>query len=448
MNRLKMLLKQLAKKGFATKDEKEKMWQLFEKMTDEQQETVAAEVETAETLPEEKPVESADPSADVEEKLEKLFSNLETKMGEKLNTEVKNLIKQEIEMNAKRVGVYSNTSTDAVAKRKAHNEYLRKFLNALASEDMATLKEMSTDATGSPYAGYVVDSELSAEIRHLITQYGVARREMQAIQLTKGSYKANDLVTDVSVFWVDEGTSISSSQVVLGQEPLELKKLGVIVAMTAELLEDQEIDLMSFVATRVAENFAKAEDEAFFKGDGTSTYGSFTGLLNNTSTNNVVMTGTSFANIDADDLIDMQDATPSGAQANAKYYMHRTILSFIRKLIGTDGQYIYQRPSENLPATVWDKPVVTVEAMPSKLDSAEDTAFVLYGDLRQACIFGYKGEIRASQHDTGIIRNVAGNADINLLTTDRIAVRWIERVGFITILPSAVTRLTTGSASV
>jgi HK97 family phage major capsid protein len=170
--------------------------------------------------------------------------------------------------------------------------------------------------------------------------------------------------------------------------------------------------------------------------------------LNNTSTNNVVMTGTSFANIDADDLIDMQDATPSGAQANAKYYMHRTILSFIRKLIGTDGQYIYQRPSENLPATVWDKPVVTVEAMPSKLDSAEDTAFVLYGDLRQACIFGYKGEIRASQHDTGIIRNVAGNADINLLTTDRIAVRWIERVGFITILPSAVTRLTTGSASV
>jgi HK97 family phage major capsid protein len=97
---------------------------------------------------------------------------------------------------------------------------------------------------------------------------------------------------------------------------------------------------------------------------------------------------------------------------------------------------------------IWEKPIVECEAFPSKSDSAADTSFVLYGDLRMACLFGYKGDIRTEMFTTGIVRNVANNADVNLLTTDRVAVRWIERVGALTILPEAVTKLTTAPASV
>jgi len=280
-----------------------------------------------------------------------------------------------------------------------------------------------------------------------MTEYGVARRESLSLQLSKNSYKANNLTTDLSVYWVDEAAVIKSSEVVLGQEELTLKKLGVIATLTSELLEDEEIDLFSFIASRVAEGFAEAEDLAFFVGDGTSTYGSFTGLLNNTDINEVTMTGTTFASVDADDFIDMVDATPVGALANAKFYLQRTIMSYVRKLKDDNEQYIYQAPSVSGPATLWGYSVVLVEAMPSKTDTAADTSFVLFGDLKKATIFGYKGGIRAKRFDAGTIRNVANEADVNLITTDREAIRWTERFGFIVIIPTAVTKLTTASSS-
>ena len=160
------------------------------------------------------------------------------------------------------------------------------------------------------------------------------------------------------------------------------------------------------------------------------------------------MTGTTFASMDADDLLDLVDATPAGALANAKYYMHRSILSIVRKLkAATTGEYIYQPISVSGPASVWGYPVVLVEAMPASTATAADTSFVLFGDLRKACIFGYKGAIKANRFNAGTVRNVAANADINLITTDREAIRWTERVGYIRIVPTAVTKLTTAAAS-
>lgn len=349
------------------------------------------------------------------------------------------------EKMTKQVGMYAPGVQENRASIKAKT---RALCEAVIKGNDTKLKELTTDSSGTPFGGYVVDSELSAEIRHLITNYGVARREFLAIQLTKNSYKANDLSTDLVVYWVDEGAAIASSQVVLGQENLELKKLATIVSLTSELLDDSEIDLSAFLYERVAENMAKAEDLAFFVGDGTGTYGSFTGLLNKTTVNTVIMSGTTFASMTADDLLDMQDETPAGALPNAKYMLHRSIMNIVRKLKDTtSGQYIYQAPSGSMPGTIWDKPYILNEAMPAKAATAANTPFVLFGDFKKACIFGYKGSIEADKFNAGMIRNVAGNADINLITSDREAIRFTERVGAIVIIPTAVTRLKTAPVS-
>jgi HK97 family phage major capsid protein len=213
------------------------------------------------------------------------------------------------------------------------------------------------------------------------------------------------------------------------------------------LIEDSEIDLTAFIAERVAEGMAEKEDDAFFNGDGTATYASFTGLLNVAGVNEVTMSGATFASMDADDLIDMVDATPAGALRNAKFYMHRSIMSIVRKLKDSQGQYIYQRPSEGGPATIWGYPVVLVEVMPTSADTDDDTSFVLFGDLKKAAVMGVKGGVRAEMFTSGIVRNVANNADINLITSDRKAVRFIERVGYTSTLENAATKLTTAAAS-
>lgn len=442
MKELLKLISTLKSKGFATAEEKAKVASGIAALKQADQEALADEAADVKDLPE---TASGDAPVDEEKAVEEGVKALFAKSVSEIKSEIKSYLDEQKQLISQKAGVYN---PDVQEKRKEMNSFLRKLTGALIAGNDAVLKEMTTDASGSPYAGYTVDSELSAEIRHLITQYGVARREMNAVQLTKGSYKANDLATDVTVFWVDEGAVIGSTQAVLGQETLTLKKLGAIVTMTSELLADSEIDLMSFLASRVAEQFARAEDLAFFDGDGTATYGSFTGLLRATDVNTVTMaaTKTAFTNLTADNLLDMVDATPTGALANGKFYYHRTIKSIIRKLKDDQNAYIYQPISASGPATVWGYPEVLVEAMPKVSDTAVSKAFVLFGDLRTACIFGYKGGIEFARFNAGVVRNVANNADINLITTDREAVRWTERIGYIRIVPTAVTRLRTAAA--
>ncbi len=404
-------------------------------------EEVKNEVETPETP--ETPVEE---NVEVEKMLKSLMSSTKSEISAELKTDLKAFMAEQKELMEKKAGLYA---PEVKEKRKDVNMLFKATCEALATKDDAKLKEMTTDASGTPYAGYTVDSELSAEIRHLITEYGVARREMTTIQLSKGEYKANNLVTDPTLYWVDEGAAIRSTEVVLGQESLTLKKLGAIVALTRELIEDGEVDLFAFVAGRLAEGFAKAEDSAFFTGAGSedSANGGFTGVLNNANVNEYVMTSASIVNLTAEDILGMIDKTPSSVLGNSKVTLNRTIMSLVRKLRSTDGIYLYQAPSVSGPETLWGYPIQYSEAFPSISDDDEDTPFILFGDLKKACIFGYKGGIVADTFNGGTIRNVANNADINLITTDRTAIRWIERIGYITILPKALTVLKTGETS-
>lgn len=440
------LLKDLRAKGFATAGEKSQVEALYKEMSEDEQEAV--DTSDVAAMPETDPEAEAEVQEEVAKAFKKASGDIKSELEGELNKSVE-AMKSDIEKFIEKSQKSQAAVEPSIAEKRAKmNTWLRSFSNALLTNDTASAKELTTDSSGSPFGGYVVDSELSAEIRHLVTQYGVARREFFATQLSKNSYEANALATDVSVSWVDEGSNIPSTQVVLNQEELKLKKLGAIVTLTRELLEDEEIDLFSFIATRVAEGFAKAEDDAFFNGDGSSTYGSFTGLLANTDITDVDMASgdTTFADMDADDLYDLIDELPEGAHANAKFYMNRTIMGIVRKLKDTTGEYIYQRPSETGPATVWGYPVVMVEVMPGTGDSAAETSFVLFGDLRKAAILGFRGGIGADRFNAGVVRNVADDGDINLITSDREAIRWVERVGYITILPSAVVRLTTAAS--
>lgn len=455
MIKILSLIKKLKAQSSITADDYSNLKKEFENLEADEQEAVKEEVEALADN-----VEGEDESEEIEELksiVGSVIDNKNKKFQDNMLAKVQSIIEKEAEKRAKKVGLYAtDADEDQVARRKALSNKLRESLKYVigGSHDEAIVKEMTTDASGTPYSGYITDDQLSAEIRHLTTEYGVSAREFTTISFMEKSYKANSLATDIATFWVDEGGAIKSGQVVLGQSSLEIKKLATIVTLTRELLQEQEIDFVSFIGSRVAEGFAQAEDEAFFIGDGTSTYGSFTGLLNNTNTNLVTLVGTTFASITAEKLLDMQDATPSGALPNSKYYMHRSIFNLVRKLradavTGSDskGEFLYQNPADANQTTIWGRPVVLVEAMPSTSDTASDTAFVLFGDLKKATIRGIRGGITADRFNAGSVRNVADNADINLITTDREAIRWITQVGYIAILPTAVTRLKTADPS-
>lgn len=455
--KLLKFLKELKKQGFATKAQKLTLKDIVAETPADEVEAVQEEINEVEKLPEADPKE-AEEADDI---AKTILKSLDTQTSAKINSEVakakaemeadlKAWKEKQVELMSKGAGNYAPGAKENRAKL---NTYTRSLMKALIGNDFATVKELTTGDPGAE----IVDSELSAEIRNLMTQYGVARREFFATVLSKNAYDANALATDVTVSWVSEGAVIPTVSITVDQEELKLKKLGAIATMTRELLEDQEIDLFSFIGDRVAQGFAQAEDNAFFKGEGAgdTANAEYTGLLYNTDVVDIAVTdkggandGTSIAHIGAEDIYALIDELPQGAHANAKFYFNRTIQSKIRLIKDGDGRYIYQNPLDVTGTpTLAGYPVVLVEAMPSFADDAADLPFMLFGDLRKSSILGYKGGISVDRFNAGVVRNLAGNADVNLITTDREAVRWVSRVGAITILPSAVVRLVTASAS-
>jgi len=338
-------------------------------------------------------------------------------------------------------------------------ETTRDFMKALLSNDKEKLLEMSkktttyNQATDNARGGYLVPDELRAEVLRVAEkQYGLARREFQYLPFSGpgDERKIPTLASSVSVTWVNEGASKTSTNPTFGLVTQTLKKLAAIVPMTEEILEDSLINITQLVAELFAEAVAKEEDTQFFNGTGSP----WTGILNNGSVGSVSLAATlGMSSVSFEKLVDMQDSCPSGALIGAKYYMHRHVLSYLRKLradavSASDGKGAFLLPPTKADLEdILGFPIELSDALPSKTLTGVNKPFVIFGNLKMAAIFGDKQQIRAKLLDQATITDGDGQTTINLAEQDMIALRLEERVGYVLALPTAVVVLKTGPAS-
>jgi len=375
--------------------------------------------------------------------LAKQIAEAAEKLGNEASEEVLSNFKKGIEASRAKAAVAGPQGSPKA------NEATRKFLRALKSKNFAEAKELSKKAvstdTGAeePWdsdAGYLIPEELLAEIKRVQqVGYGVARQEMQNLPFSGASNtrKIPTLSSSVILNWVEEGGKIASSKPKFGVVTQTLKKLAGTVILTNEIIEDSAIDLAGLIAKLFAEATQKEEDLQFFNGSGTP----WTGILKNTAINIVTQTSGDVNQLTADDLLDMIDATPSGALAGAKFYFHRTILSVLRKLKDEQGQYIYQRPQDGTPGQIWDYPYMTVEAFPARSTVTTNTKYILFGNLKNTCVFGDKGGMRVMFLDQATLTDDDGETVVNLAEQDMVATRITERVGYVVVLPEGLTVL-------
>lgn len=301
-------------------------------------------------------------------------------------------------------------------------------------------KALTTSTVDDAKAGSLIPPELYAEVfRIKETQYGLARREMFYLPFTGpgNSRTVPNLASGVSVVWTDETERKSSTQPSFSLVTQTLKKLAAIVPMSEEILEDSAVNIVGLLGELFAEATAKEEDIQFFMGTGSP----WTGILNNGEVTQVEQASGSVDQLTADDLLDMQTATPSGALDGAKYFMHRSVLAIVQKLKGSDGQYIWQRPAEGRPGTIWNYPYETSDAFPAAADVETDDPYVLFGNLKKAAIFGDKQQLRVKMLDQATVSDSDGETVLNLAEQDMVALRIVQRVGYVLVLPAAVTVL-------
>ena len=322
--------------------------------------------------------------------------------------------------------------------RKEGKRVVREFLKALSSNDYSYLKEykqktqnVSNDSEG----GYLVPEILTEEIARIPEDYyGVARNTMRVWQFSGPGNERELPVLDqnVTASWIGESNNKPGTKLTLTRPTLSMKKLAAIVPMTEEIIEDSAIDLQSFVAEVMVEQFAKKEDQEFFStGDG-----EFTGILDDTNLNFLAEQADP-ADLTADHLADLQMEVSTAVRRSGTYYMHPTVFNVIRKLKDNEGQYIVQMPTEGRPGTIWDRPYVLVDGMRAVGEVGTDESYIVFGNLRWAASYGEKQGIRSRLLDQATVNDSEGNP-IHLAMQDLVALRFMKRVGYVLHQPKAL----------
>lgn len=306
---------------------------------------------------------------------------------------------------------------------------------SIFTKDDVSLKDMTegVDSEG----GFLVPLEVRNTLLMMLNTYGVARPRCTVIPMAREEMMMPRLVDGVQVFWIGEGQAISQTQPSFDEFRMVVKKLAALVPITSELLADSVIPIANLLATLFANAIAKEEDRVIFKGD-TGAGDPFNGIMYDPNVTNFVLpaTKTAFSDIDSDMLADVTASLIPAAADGSAFFMHRTMLNVIRKLkySGT-GEYIYEQVDGHpgTPGTLWGYPIVLAENMPTINESAADTPFMFFGNMKHYYI-GDRMNLSVARSEHYGFAN------------DKIFLRVIQREALAAAFPDAFVAIKTAAA--
>lgn len=267
--------------------------------------------------------------------------------------------------------------------------------------------------------GYLVAPEFAAEIIRLIPTVGIYARIARHVPMGSDELNFGTLVSSLGDYWPAENTAITPSYPGFGQLKLVAKIHAAMTKAPENLLDDATPELGQFLADLFIECLANGQDRVGFAGN-TGGGDPFNGLLFATGVNSLVMaaTKTKISDVTADHLLDLQTTVPDGAREGCVYLLSPTVFDAVRKLKDSTGDYIWQRPTDGAPGTIWGKPYELSEKFPAYSTAADPSkAFIVYGNPRYA-ILGDRKQIAVKASD------VAGDAFEKIQT----AIRAHERI--------------------
>ena len=179
--------------------------------------------------------------------------------------------------------------------------------------------------------------------------------------------------------------------------------VGALSLVGRSLLNNADIDLVSFVVRKMAESISVFVEGELLTGTG-ATNSHCTGALSTTNT----MNAGSVSTISADNLIDLQTKVKQAFQKNAVWTMHPSTWTVIKKLKDKNDRYLVQDDiTGEFPYRLLGKPVYLSDNMPTIASAAKA---VLYGDysglsvnIRENMTVEVLREKYATQHAVGVV---------------------------------------------
>lgn len=251
---------------------------------------------------------------------------------------------------------------------RASDEYKKNFWDAMRSKnpDRAVVNalQVGTDSEG----GYLVPDEFERTLVDGLQENNIFRTLAHVIQTTSGDRKIPVVASHGSASWVDEEGAYKESDDAFTQITIGAYKLGTMIKVSEELLNDSIFDIQSYLATEFARRIGNAEEEAFITGNGV---GKPLGVLADKKEGKDVGAQIGVAAkaedaFTADELIDLYHSLAVPYRGKAVWMLNDSTVQYIRKLKDNNGQYLWQPGLvAGAPDTILGRPVKVSRYMPS-----------------------------------------------------------------------------------
>ena len=324
-------------------------------------------------------------SAALEEKVAKLSDALDAAV------EAKGKLEERIENNelALQRSAKGTGGEGEEAKTKAMNEYKTAYNGFLRKGDEVGLRELEAKALSvgiDPDGGYTVTPEISAEILRNITETTPMRQLASVISIGTDAYEQPKRTGGTANGgWVGElDARPATNGPTRGMLRIPTHEQYAMPEASQKLLDDSNVNIEQWLSDEIREVFGTAENTSFVTGDGVNQPRGILTFDAGTSDGQIEQVVSGHATlIQADGLINLQDALLEGYQANATWLMNRTTTTDIRQLKdATNEQYLWQPGLQaGEPDTLLGKPIVKGSDMPAIGASA---LAICYGDFRRA----------------------------------------------------------------
>ena len=197
---------------------------------------------------------------------------------------------------------------------------------------------------------------------------------------------------------------------------------GALTKISKSLLRNSDFDLTNWVVKKMAKKIAKFIEGELING----TTNKVAGIAGSYDTTNMKVVTKKAGEINADELIDLQECVPDEYQADAIWVMNRSTRKAIRKLKDGQGNYLLEKDSTaKWGYRLMDKDVYCSDNMPVLGTAGKNV--VMYGDFSGLAVKeGEKTEIQvlterfATQHAIGVV--AWGELDAKVEDKQKIAV--------------------------
>lgn len=264
---------------------------------------------------------------------------------------------------------------------KARDEFDAKYGTMIRAERKT--------AIGDSGNTFQLPDEIESEILTFARESSIALQEARVIPMASDKKSFNAESASASVGW---GNTTSQSDPTVAEVEMSPEELSAYSVVRNTTLDDSPSDIVGWLFSNLSEATGLELDNGMFNGDGTGTYASCSGILSAAAGYSVTLGSgsTAFSQLSASKLSEMIGELDGLRKMGAKFYMHGSVLHFVRDLKDSQNRPIFlETVGSAIPARIWGYPYRESTKCPET--SASNTAFMVFGNLKYFLVGRRKG---------------------------------------------------------